>query len=445
MKKLLIFISFTVGLLIGTMASRLFSQDWEIQAKGVATRWQAIDAVDSNVAVAFAWNKQSTGHQCIFRTLDGGTSWHEIPWIEERIGGMVDISITDSLNFWVLTPFAIDHTSNGGRTWEPQYLGDSTTSWFNYIEMFDSLKGIAMGDALSQMPILLLKTTDGGKNWISQNQSYFINASCLDVWRGIDFVSPDIGYGRFTLTGVPSDSFFLQKTIDGGRTWMPTSLSARKFTLIHFFDEKIGLAAREANHLIYRTTDGGNSWNEYSLNITDEGWARDIEFFPENPSKVLAAFYKSNQLKHLLFSSDTGKSWVEISTPDIGQFCDIKMVDGKHGWIIGEQGIIHTSTGGLTSVINNKLVPEEFVLQQNFPNPFNSSTIIRFYLNHHDRVNLKVYNLAGEEVAALLNSQLCLEGHHSVKFNASGLASGIYLYQLTTSQNIKTKRMIVIK
>lgn len=302
-----------------------------------------------------------------------------------------------------------------------------------------------MGDGLPGRPVLILRTDDGGRNWISQNQSYFINGSCLDVWRGIDFVSPVIGYGRFTLTGVPSDSFFLQKTIDGGRTWSPTSLSARQFTLIRFFDEKLGIAAWKANYPIYRTTDGGNSWNEFSLNIADDGWARDIEFFPEDPSKVFAAFYKNNQQKHLLFSSDTGKTWVEISTPDIGQFCDIKMADDNHGWIIGEQGIIHTSTRGLTSVVNNKLVPNEFVLQQNFPNPFNSSTIIRFYLIHQDQVNLKVYNLAGEEVAALLNNQLCLEGRHSVTFDGSGFASGIYFYQLTTSQNIKTKQMIIIK
>jgi photosystem II stability/assembly factor-like uncharacterized protein len=445
MNKLIVFIWLMVSLLSGIMTSPLFSQSWERQAEGLATRWQKIDAVDSNVAVAIAWTKVSDGRQGIFRTLDGGRSWHEIPWIEQRIGGMVDISITDSLNFWVLTPFSIDHTSDGGRTWEQQHAGDSTTSWFNYIEMFDSVNGIAMGDALPNHPILILKTTDGGKNWESQNQSYFINASCLDIWRGIDFVAPDIGFGRFTLSGVPSDSFFLQKTIDGGRTWIPTSLAASKFTLIRFFDEKLGIAAGKANYPIYRTTDGGNSWNGYSLNITDEGWPMDIEFFPEDPSKVIAAFYKSTQLKHLLFSSDTGKSWVEILTPDIGQFCDIKMVDNKHGWIVGEQGIIHTSTEGVTSVINKKLIPEEFVLYQNFPNPFNSATIIRFNLSHRDVVNLKVYNLVGEEVAALLNKQLCQAGHHSVKFNSKALASGIYFYQLATSRNITTKRMIIIK
>ncbi len=139
MNKLMIFGLHVVSLLMGITTTLSFSQGWEKQAEGLATRWQAIDAVDSNVAIAFAWNKQSTGHECIFRTLDGGRSWHEISWLEDRIGGMVDISITDSLNFWVLTPFSIDHTSDGGRTWVQQHAGDSTTSWFNYIKMFDIL------------------------------------------------------------------------------------------------------------------------------------------------------------------------------------------------------------------------------------------------------------------------------------------------------------------
>jgi len=434
MNKLIIFLLPLIYLIGENSLS--YSQEWEIQAEGLATRWQAIDAVDSNVAVAISWNKKPNGGEGIFRTIDGGNSWHEIPW---RGKCMVDISIVDSLNFWVIMPFSIYRTFNAGYDWELQYSGDSSTSWFNYIEMFDSLNGIAMGDALQGKPILILKTSDGGKNWISQNNSHFVGASCLDVWRCIDFVSPDVGYGRFTYTNVPLDTVYLQKTMDGGRTWNPTPLSVLNFTLVKFFDEAIGLAAWKANLSIYRTTDGGNTWIESPLDSYDE-WPEDIEFSPNDPSKVLLAF-----VSHLFFSSDTGKTWVELLTPNIGIFRDIKMVDDKHGWIVGEDGIIHTSTGGVTSVRDNEFIPEIFDLYQNFPNPFNSTTIIRFNLNYPDFVSLKVYNLVGEEVAVLLNSQLYQTGHHSVKYTAGGLASGIYFYRLINSQNIRTKRMIVIK
>ena len=435
MKKIIIFFIFLFFLIgLNTLS---FSQEWVLQAEEVATQWQAIDAVDSNVAVAISRYKKPNGGEGIFRTLDGGNSWHEITWHGECL---VHISIVDSSNFWVITPFSIYYTFNAGHEWELQYSGDSTTSWFNYIEMFDQSNGIAMGDALPGKPVLILKTSDSGKNWISQNHSHFVGASCLDVWRCIDFVSPDVGYGRFTYTGVPLDTVYLQKTIDGGKTWMPTPLCVRNFTLVHFFDEKIGLATWKANFPLYRTTDGGNRWKEIPLDSYDE-WPEDIEFFPNDPSKVLLSFGS-----HLFFSSDTGKSWVELLTPDVMWLWDIKMVDDKHGWIVGERGIIHTSTGGVTSVQTKKsILPEEFVLYQNYPNPFNLSTIIRFSLNYPDFVSLKVYNLIGEEVAVLLNKQPYQTGHHSVKYTVTGLSSGIYFYKLISSQNTKTRRMIVIK
>ncbi len=437
MNKLIVFIWLMVSLLSGIMTSPLFSQSWERQAEGLATRWQKIDAVDSNVAVAIAWTKVSDGRQGIFRTLDGGRSWHEIPWIEQRIGGMVDISITDSLNFWVLTPFSIDHTSDGGRTWEQQHAGDSTTSWFNYIEMFDSVNGIAMGDALPGQPALILRTEDGGQNWISQNQSYFLGAHST-LWHGVQFVSPQIGYCRFSYFGVHLSALFLHKTIDGGITWSQLPLSQIDFELIRFYDEKIGLACWLGNSPIYRTIDGGITWNEYPLNLNKE-WVADIEFFPGDPSKALAAFHH-----HLYMSSDTGRTWVEMSAPDI-MYNDIKMVDTHHGWIAGEEGVIHTSSGWVTSVSTNKYLPEEFVLQQNFPNPFNLATEISFTLKYPEVVELRIYNLYGEEVATLLKNQLCQAGHHCVKFNADGLASGIYLYRFSSSRGFETRRMILLK
>ena len=411
-----------------------------LQAEEVATRWQVIDAVDSNIAVAISWSKKPNGGEGIFRTIDGGNSWHEIPWYGESL---VHISIIDSSNFWVITPFSIYHTFNAGREWELQYSGDSTTSWFNYIKMFDESNGIAMGDALPGKPVLILKTSDGGKNWLSQNDFYFIGASSLDVWRCIDFVSPEVGYGRFTYTGVPLDTVYLEKTIDSGKTWHSTPLCVRNFTLVHFFDEKIGLAAWKANLPLYRTTDGGNTWKESPLDFYDE-WPEDIEFFPNDPSKVLLAFES-----HLFFSSDTGKTWAELSTPYIGTYRDIKMVDEKHGWIVGEGGIIYTSTGGITSVKDNELIPKGFNLYQNFPNPFNPETKIQYQLPKESFVTLVVYNMLGKKIRTLVNEKQVI-GRHTITWdgrddNGKRVSSGIYMYKMNTQNFIKTKKMILIR
>jgi hypothetical protein len=73
--------------------------------------------------------------------------------------------------------------------------------------------------------------------------------------------------------------------------------------------------------------------------------------------------------------------------------------------------------------------PAEFSLTQNYPNPFNPSTKIDFSLAVDSRVTLNIYNVLGEQVATLLNSNIAA-GSHSVDFNAAGLNSGVYLYKI---------------
>ncbi len=437
MSRLISISLFTVAFLISTVSNSLLSQDWQIQAEGLAHDWSAISAVDSNIAVGYG-TEYSTGAPSIFRTLDGGKTWQRFPWNDSWIA---DISITDSQNIWAVTYKKIYHSSDGGSNWELQYNGDSTTSFLNYIEMFDSLNGIAMGDALEGKPILILKTTDGGENWVSQGNSQFIDAFSLDVWRCIDFVSPDVGYGRFTYTGVPLDTVFLQKTTDGGKTWQKTNLCVNDAIVIRFYDENIGLGTHPYNKPVWRTLDGGNTWESFPIDSHD-GWPNDIEFFPDDPAKVFAVFGSS-----LFFSNDTGRTWTEISTPWIHSFRDIVVTDSQHAWIVGDAGIIHTSTGGVPTFVseNEPSHVKNFALFQNYPNPFNSSTSIRFFLKQKDAVSLKIYNLTGEEVAVLLNEKILSPGNHSINFDAGNLASGIYFYCLKCSQGIEVRRMVLLR
>jgi len=86
----------------------------------------------------------------------------------------------------------------------------------------------------------------------------------------------------------------------------------------------------------------------------------------------------------------------------------------------------------------------ETSIEQNYPNPFNPSTVIQFRLAEQQQVKLKIYNLAGQEVATLVNEALSAGTHERV-FDAAGLASGIYFYRLITEKNIFTKKMTLIK
>jgi phosphatidylinositol-3-phosphatase len=96
-----------------------------------------------------------------------------------------------------------------------------------------------------------------------------------------------------------------------------------------------------------------------------------------------------------------------------------------------------------TGIVNNSL-PLEFKLEQNFPNPFNPVTVIRYSLIENHFITLKVYDVLGNEVATLVNEKENA-GSYEVEFNAANLSSGIYFYKLSTDGFTETKRMILLK
>jgi len=89
-------------------------------------------------------------------------------------------------------------------------------------------------------------------------------------------------------------------------------------------------------------------------------------------------------------------------------------------------------------------IPTDFSLNQNYPNPFNPSTNIDFGLPQTSDVRIIVYNLLGQQVMTLVDENL-QAGFHTVRFDASALSSGIYLYQIQTESFRQTKKMILIK
>ncbi|MHB1687127.1 MAG: T9SS type A sorting domain-containing protein [Ignavibacteriaceae bacterium] len=89
-------------------------------------------------------------------------------------------------------------------------------------------------------------------------------------------------------------------------------------------------------------------------------------------------------------------------------------------------------------------VPVKYELSQNYPNPFNPTTTINFSLSKSDKVTLKVYNLLGQEVALLINKEISA-GQHQVKFDASHLPSGVYIYRIESGSFNSVKKMILLK
>ncbi len=103
----------------------------------------------------------------------------------------------------------------------------------------------------------------------------------------------------------------------------------------------------------------------------------------------------------------------------------------------------------LTNVEESGVIPKEFYLYQNYPNPFNPTTTIKYSVpnvgtSHDLSLQIKVYDILGREVATLVNKPH-QPGNYSIDFNASGLTSGVYFYQLQAGDFVQTKKLILLR
>jgi len=90
-------------------------------------------------------------------------------------------------------------------------------------------------------------------------------------------------------------------------------------------------------------------------------------------------------------------------------------------------------------------IPDQFYLDQNYPNPFNPSTQIKFGITEAANIDLRIYDALGREVTILINNQFMSSGSYNVKFDASNLASGTYVYRLIAGANTVSRKMQLLK
>ena len=115
----------------------------------------------------------------------------------------------------------------------------------------------------------------------------------------------------------------------------------------------------------------------------------------------------------------------------------LKLVVGKSAFI-----------GETVASVEN--IPTDFELSQNFPNPFNPATTIRYGLPRDERVTLKIYNLLGKEVATLLNNERKLAGNYAAIWDGRNnrgevVASGIYVYRIQAGNYHKSRPMVLLQ
>ena len=135
-----------------------------------------------------------------------------------------------------------------------------------------------------------------------------------------------------------------------------------------------------------------------------------------------------------------------VWTEEFGQLAAFDWLGNEQHYLRGcvINGKVYGDTTFIVSGVADIIYEVSYKLYDNYPNPFNSSTIISFTIPESDYVLLEVYNTIGEKVQTLFN-EFINSGSHSIRFEANNLSSGTYLYILRTSKFLQAKKMLLIK
>ena len=189
---------------------------------------------------------------------------------------------------------------------------------------------------------------------------------------------------------------------------------------------------------LYHTTNGGTSWTAVEGNLTGTAATpgpsiRAVDIVPLDGDTgylvgTSTGFYATISL------NGSNTSWVQESADAIGnaivESIDSRTSDGRVALATHGRGIFVGMPLNPVSSEDEAAVPALFDLDQNYPNPFNPSTNIAFTLVQPSQVTLKVFDVTGKEVRTLLTGAAKASGAHQVSFDATGLPSGSYMYQL---------------
>jgi photosystem II stability/assembly factor-like uncharacterized protein len=282
-------------------------------------------------------------------TSDGGVSWLE-EVRTDTISTLKQIQFTDSLHGWILYWFdagaGLLTTRDGGNSWEKRQV----PAVFGYLSFLDSLSGFAVTGGYAN----LYKTTDGGRSWVYRT---FIDPANQPIPKSLSFADTLNGW-LFSLTSQLGD---LSETI-------------------------------------YRTHDGGLSWQQESVGLT---------------ARIFSA----------------------------------QMLDTLHGWAACSGGVVlgyHPTATSVKDRAPNALATS-FQLYQNYPNPFNSSTSIEYQLAHEGEVTLTVSDLLGRTITVLVNKRQ-QAGFYRTSWEATTVGSGVYFYTLTIRGGRReAKRLMLLK
>ena len=406
----------------------------------------------------------------VFRSTNAGLTWDVV---NQGLSACIvtSLGVSKSSIFAGTSGNGIFRSRDQGSTWIPVNNGLDSS----FIESMQTFGGLKVNSIASFGNTLLagtlagiFRSTDDGTTWIDVNN----DCTKQQIWS---FAKSD----SVILAG--GSVFFVFRSTDDGMTW---SCGDRNFTsgsvmALTSGNGMLFAAAMEGG--AYLSTNNGTSWTKiyspgnsedaYSLTyvspylllgkgsggllrssddgktwrVVGSGLPADCEIydFVVTGSNVFAGTFGG-----VFLSTDYGLQWINVSSNELSTA--IRSLD-----IIGSDLIAGTEGAGVIwkrplsemiafTHVSTRLLSFNFKLEQNNPNPFNSSTTISFSLPSKSFVSLVVYDIIGRKVATIISEELPA-GNYKRHWNAQGLSSGIYFYRLQAGNFTETKKLVLLQ
>ncbi len=401
------------------IAISLFNQftisQWVTQNSGTTQHLYDVDFI--NTQTGWACGDNGT----IIVTTNGGLNW--MPQISNASAPIYCIQFVNASTGFVLGSGFTRRTTNSGLNWlgAGDGLGHYRSCYF-----VNHLTGWIVGQT-EFGNALINKTTDGGLSWLFQQSG--TNNSLYSVFFADELNGWTVG-----------GSGTIRATTNGGLNWFSQQADGTAgFSSVHFQNTSFGCAA---GNRIFITTNGGLNWKLSQLSGTQ---MYSVDFV--NSYSGFATGFNGT----ILATTNGGLNWVQQQSGTNISLASVSIADSATAWIAGLNGLIlKTTNGGITHLISSSgELPTDYTLEQNFPNPFNPFTKIRFSLPSLSKamiqdIELKIYDVLSREIAILVNGQL-KPGIYETSWDASNYPSGIYFYRITSAEFSDTKKMILVK
>jgi len=407
----------------------------------------------------------------VMKTTNGGAAWFKVTDPATSTSDLETVSFVDENTGYVFGVTGLGYkTTDGGTTWTP--LTTTITGTIYGSHFLDAQTGFIVAASGNGR-----KTTDGGTTFTTMTTNMSTSAiySIYMVDANVGFLSGSTGKVR--------------KTTDGGTTWTTADVGNTSPTLyeIEFRDENYGMTVGSVGRTFY-TSNGGTSWifentsmsTIYGLTIENTSVDTSAAYVVGtnsyvmrnhkvivpveltsfsasiNGSDVTLSWITATELNNRGFQVErkTGEeSWVELgfvegrgttTETQVYTFIDKDLTSGKYNYRIKQIDFNGTYKYYDLKEEVEITAPNSYELSQNYPNPFNPTTKIKYSVPVEGFVNIAVFNVLGEKVANLVNS-VHKAGNYEFIFDATDLASGMYIYRMESGDYISVKKMMILK